>query len=146
MRCTVLQVRCRSKLYHILSSVDSSGKLCFSTTKPSASVWHGRLGHPSFKNVSLVLRDHDLPFVSNNSATHVCDACMQAKSHQLPFPKSVSISTTPLELMFSDVWGPAPSSAGNHSYYVCFLDDFSKFTWIYLLKYKFEVFEKFHEF
>jgi hypothetical protein len=29
---------------------------------------------------------------------------------------------------------------------VSFIDDFSKFTWIYLLKYKSEVFQKFHEF
>jgi hypothetical protein len=84
--------------------------------------------------------------VSNNSAAHVCDACMHAKSRQLPFPKSISVSTVPLELVFSDVWGLTPSSIGNHSYYVCFLDDFSKFTWIYLLKHKSEVFEKFHDF
>ena len=31
-------------------------------------------------------------------------------------------------------------------YYVSFIDDFSKFTWIYLLKYKQEVFLNFHEF
>jgi hypothetical protein len=30
-----------------------------------------------------------------------------AKSHQLPYPKSTSVSTSPLELVFSDVWGPA---------------------------------------
>jgi histone deacetylase 1/2 len=29
---------------------------------------------------------------------------------------------------------------------VSFIDDFSKFTWIYLLKYKQEVFQNFHEF
>jgi hypothetical protein len=142
----VLHGKCRNGFYPIPSLVNSSRKLCFSATKPSASVWHGGLGHPSLKTASRVLRDHDLPFVLNNSPAHVCDACMQGKSRQLPFPKSVSVSKASLDLVFSDVWGPAPSSVGNHSYYVCFLDDFSKFTWIYLLKYKYEVFEKFHDF
>jgi hypothetical protein len=64
---------------------------------------HSRLGHPSFKIVSCVLRDHELPFVSNKNVTHVCDACQQGKSHQLPFPKSLSVSEAHLELIFSDV-------------------------------------------
>jgi histone deacetylase 1/2 len=51
-----------------------------------------------------------------------------------------------LELVYSGVWGPAPSSVGGKKYYVSFIDDYSKFTWIYLLKYKSEVFHKFTEF
>jgi hypothetical protein len=52
------------------------------------------------------------------------------------------VSKAPLELVFLDIWGPAPSSFGNHSYYVSFIDDLSKFTWIYLLKHKSRVFDK----
>ena len=59
---------------------------------------------------------------------------------------SFSESKYPLELVFSDVWGPALDSVGGKKYYVSFIDDFSKFTWIYLLKYKSKVFQKFHEF
>jgi hypothetical protein len=77
---------------------------------------------------------------------HVCDAYRQGKSHQLPFPVSHSVSTSPLELVLSDVWGPAPSSFGHNTYCVSFIDDFSKFTWIYLLKHKSEVFQKYHVF
>ena len=51
-----------------------------------------------------------------------------------------------MDLVFSDVWGPAPTSIGQNNYYVSFIDDYSKFAWIYLLKYKSEVFKKFHEF
>jgi hypothetical protein len=35
-----------------------------------------------------------------------------------------------------------PSSFGNNNYYAYFIDDYSKFTWIYLLKHKSEVFSK----
>jgi histone deacetylase 1/2 len=76
----------------------------------------------------------------------VCDACQKGKSHQLPYPKSFSESSAPLELVFSDVWGPAVESVGRKKYYVSFIDDYTKFTWIYLLKYKSEVFQKFQEF
>jgi histone deacetylase 1/2 len=44
------------------------------------------------------------------------------------------------------VWGPAIDSFGGKKYYVSFIDDYSKFTWIYLLRYKFEVFKYFREF
>jgi hypothetical protein len=116
-----------------------------SVTKPSISQWHGRLGHPSYATVHNVLVSNNLDF-SREPNNGVCNACQQAKSHQLPFPKFVSVSTTPLELVFSDVWGPAPCSIGRKSYYVSFIDDYSKFTWIYLLKHKSEVFVKFHLF
>jgi len=76
----------------------------------------------------------------------VCDACQQAKSHQLLYPKSVSQSTFPLQLIFSDVWGPAPKSVSHYQYYVSFIDDFSKFTWIFLLKNRSDVFEVFLNF
>jgi hypothetical protein len=69
----------------------------------------------------------------------MCDACQQAKSHQLPYLTSTSVSHHPLELIFSVVcvWeGGAPESSGRYKYYVSFIDDYSKFTWIYLLKFK----------
>jgi hypothetical protein len=122
----------------------SSSRCALSVTKPSVSRWHGRLGHPSYATVHKVLASNNLGF--SRELNIGVNACQQAKSHQLPFPKSVSVSIAPLELVFSDVWGLAPNSFGRKSYYVSFIDDFFKFTWIYLLRHKSEVFEKFHLF
>jgi hypothetical protein len=48
-----------------------------------------------------VLHTHELSFVSNKAfEAHVCDVCQMAKSHQLPFPHSVSEAKAPLELVF----------------------------------------------
>jgi transposase InsO family protein len=48
------------------------------------------------------------------------------------------------ELVHSDVWGPAPIILYNdYRYYVIFIDDFSKTTWLYLMKNKSEVFSHF---
>jgi hypothetical protein len=52
-----------------------------------------------------------------------------------------------LELIHSDVFGPIPiPSLGGSLYYVSFIDDFSRKTWLYFLKKKSEVFKKFKEF
>jgi hypothetical protein len=96
--------------------------------------------------VRRVIRDNNLPIESNKELVHICDACQQAKSKQLHFPKSVSVSKAPLELVFSDVSGPAPTSVGWYDYYVSFIDDYSKFTWISLIKHKSEVFDFFWDF
>lgn len=140
-RRPLLRGRCESGLYPLPTDKQAHGAI-----KPSLSRWHSRLGHPSFSIVDRVVSTNNLPVTRDSSRESVCDACQQSKSHQLPYPKSVSISLEPLQLIFSDVWGPAPSSVGNKCYYVSFIDDFSKFTWVYLLKHKSKVFEKFQAF
>jgi hypothetical protein len=77
--------------------------------------------------VHQVLHNNSIPFSESNKEL-VCDAFQMAKSHQLPYPKSTSVSTSPLELVFSDVWGPASESFGRFKYYVSFIDDYRKFT------------------
>ena len=50
-------------------------------------------------------------------------------------------------MVHSDVFGPVSvPSLGGSLYYVSFIDDFSRKTWIYFLRKKLEVFEKFKEF
>lgn len=44
------------------------------------------------------------------------------------------------------MWGPRPISVDRQKYYVSFIDDFSKFCWIYFLKNMSDVFAKFHLF
>ncbi len=95
---------------------------------PSFARWHSRLGHPSSPIVSKVISTNNLPCHDKASKESVCDACQMAKSHQLPYNKSTSVSQFPLELISSDVWGPAPISVGRNKYYVSFVDDYSKFT------------------
>jgi hypothetical protein len=64
------------------------------------------VGSPLFKIVGRVLHTHELSFLSNKaSEAHVCDVCQQAKSRQLPFPCSDSVSKAPLELVFYMVGG-----------------------------------------
>jgi histone deacetylase 1/2 len=139
----LLQGRSVGGLYPMPASSWSSNKQALGVQ--SSSHWHRRLGHPSSAVVQKILRENNIPFRESNKES-VCDACQKAKSHQLPYPKSSSESSFPLELVFSDVWGPACPSVGRNKYYVSFIDDFSKFSWIYMLKNKYDVFQRFHDF
>ena len=78
---------------------------------------------------------------------YVCDACSLAKSHKLPFSQSTYKSTHPLALIHSNVWELAPiTSHFGYSYYVIFVDDYSKYTWLFPMKKKSDVFSIFCDF
>ncbi|WVZ17885.1 hypothetical protein V8G54_010867 [Vigna mungo] len=67
--------------------------------------------------------------------------------HVLPFKTSSSHAKEILELVHTDVWGPAlVTSPLGFKYYVHFLDDFSRFTWIYPLKQKSDTTQAFTQF
>jgi histone deacetylase 1/2 len=147
-KTTLHQGRCEGGLYPLglKQGSTSRSKHIFGVSKPSTLRWHSRLGHRAFPIVARVIRDDKLPFDDDSSSESVCDSCQRAKRHQLPYFASNKATTAPLELIDSDVWGPAPVSFGRFSYYVSFIDDHTKYTWIYLLCKKSYVFAVFRDF
>ena len=74
----------------------------------------------------------------------VCKGCAKGKNTKKTFPSSESKEKGILEIIHSDVCGPMSSSSlSGYVYYVYFIDDFSRRTWIYFLKNKYEVFNNF---
>ena len=86
-----------------------------------------------------------LPKVSSSDG--VCPGCALGKQHQDPFPKGKSHrASSPLELIHSDLMiFPTPSFKGA-KYALTFIDDFSRRTWVYFLKYKSDVLSHFKVF
>jgi Integrase core domain/GAG-pre-integrase domain len=106
----------------------------------SLSIWHKRLGHPSCKILNRL-------FGVSFEKYMECDIYKLAKLTKPPFQLPLSKSSAPFELVHSDVWGPAPIASYNEfKYFVTFIDDFSRATWLFLLKIKDEVFDYFQEF
>lgn len=135
MKKTLLRGNCEGGLYP-LKSRSSPNKVTCGTIKSSSARSHSHLGHPSFAVVDQVLRKNNIPFVPESNKEALCDA----------YHSSTCVSSSLLGLVFSDVWGPASTFVGKTIFYISFNDDFSKFTWIYLLCHKYEVFQCFHDF
>jgi hypothetical protein len=113
----------------------------------SCELWHRRLSHINYKALSYICKAvTSLPELKGNHEG-VCNGCAQGKNIKNSFSKRDRKEEGVLELIHSNVCGPMPSSSiSGYVYYVSFIDDYSHKTWIYFLKSKDEVFNKFKEF
>ncbi|XP_019153533.1 PREDICTED: uncharacterized protein LOC109150012 [Ipomoea nil] len=100
---------------------------------------HCRLGHPSLP----LLKKLCLQF-SSLSSLH-CESCQLSKHYRVPLsPRVYKRASAPFELVHSDIWGPCSvTSKLGFKYFITFVDDFSRITWLYLLKSCSELFEVF---
>ncbi|GAB2283786.1 hypothetical protein Dimus_039626 [Dionaea muscipula] len=106
----------------------------------TADSWHHRLGHPSSRVLRQTITFNNLPMSGHINTMSSCNACLCNKSHKLPFNVSSLQYSKPLEILFMDVWGPAPINAFDQSrYYVVFVDYLTKYSWLFPLKHKSDV-------
>ena len=110
-------------------------------------LWHQRLGHIGEKGLRIVHGKGMVEDMSNSSLDFdFYENCVYGK-HRVSFPFGSKRAKQILELVHSDVFGPVKvPSLGKSMYYVSFIDDFSRNTWIYFLKKKSKVFDGFKEF
>jgi Integrase core domain/GAG-pre-integrase domain len=128
------------KLVNGLYYLDIFNITLAATNMDDNKLWHYRLGHASYVVLNKLL---SLKYLDNSA----CDIYRFSKQIRLPFTLSTSKTLNFFELVHSDVWGPPPiTSYNNFCYYVIFIDDFSRTTWVYLLTSKDEVFQRFLEF
>ena len=74
----------------------------------------------------------------------VCKSCALGKNTKRSFSKSNSRFKGILDMIHSDICGPMSSpSLSGCLYYVLFIDDYFRKSWIYLIKVKSETFDKF---
>ncbi|MCO5559842.1 hypothetical protein L7F22_013446 [Adiantum nelumboides] len=88
-----------------------------------------------------------LPVFKVADMQKVCEGCQFGKQAKASFPHDKHVSRNVLELVHSDVWGPANiASMGGCTFYVTFIDDHTHKVWVYFMKMKSEVFTHFQNF
>jgi hypothetical protein len=126
-------------LHALVASSINSGQLC--------EFWHRRMGH--LHHGALGGLGEIVTGVPQFSLEHqdVCRGCVLGKFSKASFPSSDSRSAGILDLVHTDVCGPmSRKSLSGCEYYLTFIDDYSRNTWIYFLKAKSMVFAWFQEF
>jgi hypothetical protein len=128
-----------SKAHHTLTSA----------TMPTEILWHQRYGHINHPDLLLLQKQNmveGLPMLKNENVA--CEGCALGKMHRDEFPSNPDKKKRDvLDLVHIDVCGPMQTrSLGGAFYFLLFIDDCTRYTWVYFLRRKSDVFEYFKEF
>lgn len=112
-------------------------------------LWHRRLGHrhqDAVKRIEAEKLGDDLK-LRDCGVRSVCTVCCEAKLARKPFPDSSSKSSAVLELIHTDLAGPLEvNTPGGKRFIMTMIDDYSKYTVVYLLGHKSEAADKIKEY
>ena len=112
-------------------------------------VWHWRYGHLGAQSLRQLAVEGMVDGFDYDGSKKVsfCEPCTEGKHHRSPFlTGGRERAAEPLELVHSDVCGKVNTkSFGGAEYFLTFIDDKTRYAWVYLLKTKDQVFKRFLE-
>ncbi|GAA0151402.1 hypothetical protein LIER_10129 [Lithospermum erythrorhizon] len=129
-----------NRMYTLTSENQNLGNYtgdCLQVTSNDLSkLWHHRYGHLSYKRLHTLQTKQmvrGLPDFKAESIT--CTDCLNGKQTRNAMPKQANWRATKvLELVHSDLCGPIqPTSTSGKRYFLTFIDDYSRKTWVFLL-------------
>jgi hypothetical protein len=129
-------------LYLCTGNTDSS--ISLASTGVDTTLWHHRLGHMSEKGMQILHKRNFLPDLKQIDL-EFCKHCVYGKQKRVRFLRvEKEKKNERLNLVHTDVWGPTQvSSLGGSHYYVTFIDDATRKTWVYCIRQKSNVFDTF---
>ncbi len=98
-------------------------------------LWHRRFGHLSLQRLQGI-QDATTGFSGKLPTTEeACEPCKLTKSVRVINRKAPERATQVLQRIHSDIWGPytRPTVYGDF-YLVTFTDDYTRKSWVYILK------------
>jgi hypothetical protein len=128
-------------LYQLEGRTQSYQKTMISESAcDSTHLWNQHLGHMREKGLKVLVDRTLLPSLKSLNL-NLCKHCIYGKHNRKKFKNGIHSSKGVLDYIDLDVWGPSPTvSYGGSSYFVTFIDEFSRKLWVYLLKRKDNVF------
>jgi len=107
----------------------------------SLSLWHDCLSLVSFRSLKYIIKYNLISYKSEDKRTY--KICIQAKMTRKTFSK-VERNTNLSELVHSNICELKDIlNRRRNKYYITFIDDYSKYTYVYLIKHKEQVFQMF---
>ena len=145
---------CRLYTFTAKSSVKNAGHAAIADAdcnmNSALDLLHRRMGHVNVDSLRTLIRSKGATGINatGEEPLQFCKTCAKSKITRKKFPKEgATRATRRLALVHSDIWGPnRVATNGGAKYFVSFIDDYSRMPWIYLMKTKSEVFQKFCEF
>lgn len=129
--------------------IESNGMCLLTKEKKTAIDWHRNLGHINFQTMQRMKKDpsYGITYDDDDHEIKRCEVCAKAKHARAPFKKSETSTTRILELVHSDLAGSMENTSyGGAKFMLVFVDDFSRMVFLYFIKHKSDVLEKFIEF
>jgi transposase InsO family protein len=116
----------------------------------SRALWHCCLCHIGADRLKQAIKGKvatGLVVESNVPAPTHCKPCIRSKHHCDPFPQRTSHRAASfLERIHSDLHQLPVFTSSSFRYWLLFIDDYSRYFWIYLLRKKSETFDAFTQF
>ncbi|RDX74296.1 hypothetical protein CR513_45977, partial [Mucuna pruriens] len=111
----------------------------------SAILWHKRLGHISKQRIQRLVSDEILePLDLSN--LEVCVECIKGKRTNIR-KLGAERAKDVLELIHTDICGPFPTASWNgQQYFITFIDDYSRYGYLYLIHEKSQSLDVFKSF
>ena len=113
------------------------------------SLWHLRFGHLHYGGLTELAKKHMVHGLPDMDYTKkFCEGCVLGKQTRNTFQKRAEYrARSSLELVHTDICGPiTPKSFSEKRYFITFIDDYTRKTWVYFMKEKSEALEVFKKF
>ena len=126
----------RNNLYHLkMKTSEISANVVSKESK--GRLWHRLFGHFNSQSMRRLVREELVSILDCDAACEMefCEACVGGKQCKKNFEPSTTKTSSPLELVHSDVCGKmGAKSRGETEYFLTLLDDKTHYVWVYPLK------------